>query len=115
MKPATIDQISDRAIMIIWDDGHESIYFADHLRKHCPCALCNKEKEQKEAKPASPFKVEKVALEDVTFTSCRLIGRYAVGFHFSDGHKTGIYPYKKLRELCQCDLCSGNSIRIRGR
>ena len=33
------------------------------------------------------------------------VGRYALQFKWSDGHDTGIYSYKLLRELCQCDLC----------
>jgi DUF971 family protein len=33
------------------------------------------------------------------------VGRYALQFKWSDGHDTGIYSYKLLRGLCQCDLC----------
>ena len=33
------------------------------------------------------------------------VGRYALQFKWSDGHDTGIYAYKLLRGLCQCDLC----------
>jgi DUF971 family protein len=34
------------------------------------------------------------------------VGRYALAFEFSDGHRTGIYSFDLLRELCECDVCS---------
>ena len=34
-----------------------------------------------------------------------MIGNYAVQFLWSDAHYTGIYPFKVLRQLCQCDQC----------
>ena len=30
MYPKEIELLSDKVVQIIWDDGHESIYFADH-------------------------------------------------------------------------------------
>jgi DUF971 family protein len=35
------------------------------------------------------------------------VGRYALGFDFSDGHNTGIYPFEVLRDLCRCPTCLG--------
>ena len=106
-----IRQISDTVIVILWSDGHESLYFADHLRKNCPCAACEK-------RPSDTseglFKIYGQNMSNVKFTGWVQMGRYAVEFHFSDGHNTGIYPYNLLRELCQCDVCTGNAIRIEG-
>ncbi|HGY56481.1 MAG TPA: DUF971 domain-containing protein [Caldithrix abyssi] len=106
-----IRRISDTVIVILWSDGHESLYFADHLRKNCPCAACEK-------RPSDTseglFKIYGQNMSDVKLTGWVQMGRYAVEFHFSDGHNTGIYPYNLLRELCQCDVCTGNAIRIEG-
>ncbi len=102
-----ISQISDTVLTILWDDGHESLYFADHLRKNCPCADCENRREKLGDK-AFPF------LKDIKIDSYEMQGRYAVGFTFSDGHNTGIYRYELLRELCQCDICTGNVIRVQG-
>ena len=111
MSPDFIDQISDDVLTIHWDDGHESIYFADHLRKNCPCALCvGHEKDQN----SSLFKILKTKPEKNKLTNWEMVGRYAIGFKFSDGHKTGIYTYETLRSLCQCDLCDEDVIRIQG-
>ena len=102
-----IEQISDTVLTIIWEDNHESLYFADHLRKNCPCADCDA-KRTKLGDKAFPF------IENVKITSWEKMGRYAVGFSFSDGHHTGIYRYSVLRDLCQCDICTGNVIRLQG-
>ncbi len=105
MQIKSVDQISDQVITILWDDDHQSIYFADHLRANCPCALCANRK-----KSGGPIE----APQQIKITEWRVTGRYAVEFRFSDGHKTGIYPFDLLRELCQCDLCDQNTIRIQG-
>ncbi len=31
------------------------------------------------------------------------VGRYAIRIDWSDGHTTGIYPFRRLRELCSCE------------
>jgi len=102
--------ISDKVLTIVWSDGHEGLYFADHLRKNCPCAACDKERELEREK--GPFKIISVRLENISINSWFLLGRYAVGFDFSDHHNTGIYRYEYLRNLCQCDLCTNNMITV---
>ena len=36
-------------------------------------------------------------------------GRYAIRFHWSDGHSTGIYTFELLRQLCPCPICAEKS------
>ncbi len=111
MKIESIQMVTDKVLTITWDDGHESLYFADHLRKNCPCADCEAERK---GDNKQPFKTLKIHPEDIRFTGYEIMGRYAVSFKFSDGHSTGIFTYEQLRDLCQCDLCTGNVIRIQG-
>ena len=33
--------------------------------------------------------------------SVSIVGRYALNFRWSDGHETGIYSFRYLRELCE--------------
>jgi len=33
------------------------------------------------------------------------VGNYALSFAWGDSHTTGIYTFKYLRALCQCDEC----------
>ena len=96
MKPALIDQISDQVMVVKWQDGKESILFADKMRKHCPCASC---KDAKEEKKSSPFKILKSNPCTVIFESWEYVGNYALRFSFSDNHSTGIYTYEYLSEL----------------
>ena len=112
MKIEKIELVSDKVLTILWDDGHESLYFADHLRENCPCADCDALRANKQEN--SPFKILSVRPEDIRFVSYEIIGRYAVSFKFSDGHSTGIYTYEQLRDLCQCDFCTGKVVRIQG-
>jgi DUF971 family protein len=30
-----------------------------------------------------------------------IVGRYALTFRWSDGHETGIYSFRLLREICE--------------
>jgi ATP-binding protein involved in chromosome partitioning len=36
---------------------------------------------------------------DVYPLAIRYVGRYALKFEWSDGHSTGIYPFRYLRDL----------------
>lgn len=78
---------------IRWMDGAESRFTAPDLRRKCACAGCiNEWTGEQMLKPESVS--DDVKIEDVT-----IVGRYALNFKFSDGHNTGIYSFKYLREL----------------
>jgi DUF971 family protein len=34
-----------------------------------------------------------------------LVGGYALSLKWFDGHSSGIYSFKFLRSICQCDAC----------
>jgi DUF971 family protein len=38
-------------------------------------------------------------------TEAKAVGRYALNFHWNDGHASGIYSWDYLREMCQCEEC----------
>jgi Mrp family chromosome partitioning ATPase/DUF971 family protein len=63
------------------------------LRLACSCALCVDERShQPILDPAS-------IPEDIHAVEVRIIGNYALGITWSDGHATGFFPYKRLREM----------------
>ena len=37
------------------------------------------------------------------------VGKYAIKFSWNDSHDLGIYSWKLLRELCQCEECEAAS------
>ena len=67
--PSAIRQSGPRELTITWQDGRESVYAVRDL----------------------PDDVRPVKIEPV--------GRYALQIQWSDGHETGIYPFRRLREL----------------
>jgi len=92
-QPVQIVEESDREMTIRWSDDSESRYNAVQLRRSCPCAGCiNEWTGEKTLNDAS-------VPEDISVTRTSIVGRYALNFHFSDGHDTGIYSFAYLRKL----------------
>jgi ATP-binding protein involved in chromosome partitioning len=91
--PTEIRQQGPRGLGIRWADGVESVYDVRDLRLACACAQCVDEwTGQERLDPAGvPEDVQPVKIEPV--------GRYAIQIAWSDGHTTGIYPFRRLREL----------------
>lgn len=99
VQPKEIKKIGTSELKILWSDGHESLYPFSHLRKHCQCALCIDEWSGK------ALLDRKKVSEHLEGTSVSLVGQYAIRVDFSDGHNTGIYAFKHLREICPCKVC----------
>lgn len=91
--PAEITRANEHDVLIVWKDGHRSLYRARDLRLACPCATCVEEMTGKKLLDPSSIPA------DVHPASLNLVGRYAVHFDFSDGHSTGIYTFDYLRGL----------------
>lgn len=95
VEPREIRQEGDAGLSIIWADGEECSYQAPELRRACPCAQCvNEWTGERMLKP------EEIA-EDLSINDISLVGRYALSFIWSDGHETGIYSFRYLRQLCE--------------
>lgn len=99
--PAQITQdAATRQVVITWADGHVSRYPFRLLRQACPCAMCVHEWTGE--KLLDPSRVP----EDVYPKDAAAVGAYALRFHWSDGHQTGIYTFAFLRSLCACEVCA---------
>lgn len=93
IEPLQIIEESDSELTIKWSDDSDTRYNAVQLRRSCPCATCiNEWTGEKQLKDES-------IAEDLTFTHVSIVGRYALNFHFSDGHDTGIFSFAFLRKL----------------
>ena len=86
-----------RSTEIDWADGHKSVYPHTVLRGYCPCATCQ----------GHSGEVKFVASTDTQqqLDDIELVGGYAVALKWFDGHSSGIYSFKFLRSLCQCNAC----------
>jgi DUF971 family protein len=101
-----------RQVSVQWQDGHQSLYGFDLLRKECPCALCNDLRRQRSAAGGLDLLVMSGPIlrsGEVQVTEVKPVGRYALNFVWSDGHDSGIYTYSLLRELCPCEACRGQA------
>jgi DUF971 family protein len=88
---------------IRWNDGHVSVFGNKALREACPCAACKGERGILGKMYTSPS-IQSVP-DDIRAVGYSMVGRYAISFDWSDGHKTGIYSYDYLLELCECEKC----------
>ena len=93
IEPTQIVEESETEISIKWSDGEETRYTAAALRRSCPCAGCINEWTGEKM-----LNDGKIA-DDLTIKHTSIVGRYALNFHFSDGHDTGIFSFKYLQGL----------------
>jgi DUF971 family protein len=93
IEPIKIIEENDAEISIEWSDGRETRYSAAKLRRSCPCAGCVNEWTGEKMLDDGSIS------DDITFSSISIVGRYALNFHFSDGHDTGIFSFNYLWEL----------------
>jgi DUF971 family protein len=99
---------AQRELCIRWQDGHESVYAFDLLRKECPCALCNDQRSKASASGGLSLTVVSgpiLKAGEVQANEVTPVGRYAINFVWSDGHNSGIYAFGYLRDLCPCPAC----------
>ena len=101
-------QLQPDGIHIQWEDGHQSYYGHRYLRSQCGCAQCVNEMTGQRVIVLSDVRNDVEALDWIQ------VGRYAYQFLWSDVHTTGIYPFKLLRDLCQCDQCRQASAQSPG-
>lgn len=95
IEPTQIIEENDSEITIEWSDGKAFLYSAPKMRRACPCAGCVNEWTGERM-----LKAESIA-DDITISNISVVGRYALNFHFSDSHDTGIFSFKYLRELAE--------------
>ena len=99
LQPRGLKKLGNKELKITWSDGHESVYGFRFLRQNCQCAHCVDEWSGKAllARESVPADLEGLQVG--------LIGQYAVRVDFSDGHSTGLYAFKHLRQICPCPVC----------
>lgn len=97
VKPAARPEVMPvpDSVIIRWPDGYEKSFRNYALRCACPCARCVDEMTHERTLDPSDVPPD-VWVEDMQF-----LGNYAVAFHWSDGHTTGIYSWDYLRELAE--------------
>jgi DUF971 family protein len=95
LEPTNIQQIGDE-LAVAWNDGTESYFELEMLRRACPCAACGGE----------PDVLGNILRPRVNYTETSfqlidfdLVGGYALQPRWADGHGSGIYSFTYLRRL----------------
>lgn len=86
---------SARTLAVEWSDGVRASYPWSLLRAHCPSAGEVVAREQEHSDPLAIMK--KVPSDELV--SVKLVGGYALGLRWADGHDAGIYTWPYLRGL----------------
>jgi DUF971 family protein len=95
VEPREIKQETESVVSIKWADDRVCQYRAPDLRRVCPCAQCvNEWTGERMLNP-------KTVSDDLFIEDINIVGRYALNFKWSDGHETGIYSFRYLRDLCE--------------
>ena len=81
-----------RMLTLAWADGSTTTFQAPFLRENSQSAGSKKLRLNGLAIPAA---------EDLTISTLRPIGAYAVNIVFSDGYDRGIFPWIYLRDLAR--------------
>ena len=93
-RSVKVEKTTGKGMDIDWKDSHKSHYSFSWLRDACPCATCNEEREATGRKIGEPPKPKPGALpmykEPVRPLEISPVGKYAINFHWNDGHSSGI-------------------------
>ena len=95
LLPRTLQPIGEE-LAIAWSDGRETYLKLADLRRLCPCAECQGERDllgRLAKPPARPLTTESFRL-----VGTAPVGGYAVQLFWGDGHSDGLFTYSKLRE-----------------
>lgn len=91
--PKKADLVSPFTFRIEWKDGAVTDHAARDLRLACPCASCIEET------TGRALLDPRTVPNDILVLGAELVGRYGLSFVWSDGHKTGIFGWQRLRDL----------------
>ena len=89
-------EVIGEELALVWSDGRESYLPLEKLRRACPCASCGGEPDVMGNidRPHVSYGPQSFELRDFRF-----IGGYALQPTWNDGHNTGLYTFRLLRNL----------------
>jgi Mrp family chromosome partitioning ATPase/DUF971 family protein len=88
-------KMTPTSITLSWTNGDTVTVSNRELRLSCQCALC-----VNEITGEQQFKEENIK-QDIAAKEVIPLGNYAIGITWNDGHSSGIYPYKNIKEIAK--------------
>ncbi len=111
LRPAKVrvDKTGGTGMSIDWRDGHHSHWTFRWLRDACPCAVCHEAREADGGRPPgvgkpTPHTLLPMYEAPPTPLEIESVGKYAIKFHWNDGHEAGLYSWDYLRNVCDWEL-----------
>lgn len=100
MRPSDV-QVIGQELAIKWHDGSESYIALEKLRRACPCAGCQGERDIM----GNLYKNPDRPLGATAFDLRRIeqVGGYALQPVWADGHATGLYSFDYLQRLAAAE------------
>jgi DUF971 family protein len=94
--PVSIERLpAEKALAVAWPDGLVGRLALRELRAACMCARCVDEITGERI-------VELDGIDaDIAIDEMELVGNYALKIRWSDGHRTGLYTWAHLRQMCE--------------
>ncbi|MDE0219327.1 MAG: P-loop NTPase [Spirochaetaceae bacterium] len=83
----------ESSITVSWEDGSVDRVANRELRANCRCARCVDEFSGEQLLDVGRIPA------DIRADEVRVVGNYALAVTWSDGHSTGLYPYRTIRSL----------------
>lgn len=96
MDVAAITVVRDSHVEVTFADDKVCRFTLEELRLACPCATCRSQRDRGEVTWPRGQPEGDLAISDA-----ELVGAYALGVTWHDGHSTGIYPFESLRRWCE--------------
>ncbi len=94
--PLKISRPTPHLLRIDWSDGVTTTSTLEKLRDECPCAMCKGEQIMGQ-QVSFGMKMFAPGMNDLE--KLVPVGNYGVQATWKDGHDTGIYPWKLLRQI----------------
>ncbi len=95
--PVAMKLKKSESLTIHWSDGRETVYPLRHLRRMCPCAGCQGERDLL-GRTLLPV-ISTTYDGPITALGAELVGNYAIRIIWSDSHSSGIYSFRYLRQI----------------
>lgn len=104
LLPTEVKRLGFDGIQVEWSDGAVHVITSEVLRKNCPSASSLvKRGDTTHDKPLSGKArlnvVSATSETELKLESVWLVGNYALGMRWADGHDSGIYQFSMLYEL----------------
>jgi ATP-binding protein involved in chromosome partitioning len=92
-EPLSFTVLESGKLQMLWKNQPELVLSPATIRSQCRCAACIDEVTgEKKLDPAS-------VPADLSIERVYPVGRYALGFQFSDKHTSGIFPFDRLLKM----------------